>query len=534
MKRLRISLLLLLIPIMGFSQNSSPKLIVGIVVDQMKTEYLYRYSENYGDGGINRMLNEGLECENNHFNYIPTYTGPGHASIFTGTTPSMHGIIANNYYDRMLKKVVYCAYDSTVTQTEGKKPAGMMSASRILKTTIGDEIKMANDKSIVVGISEKDRASTFPAGHMADGAYWLSGKKFITSTAYLDKVPSWVKEFNERKLVREYLSKPWNLLLPKEKYFTKRDVVPYEGKFKDEKAPAFPHDLPAIYASTEKAGLIKSTPFGNTLTLDMAIAAIEGENMGQDENMDLLCVSFSSTDYVGHKYGTRALEMEDTYYRLDADLERLYNYLDQNIGMDNYAVFLTADHGAAVTPGYLLENNINAGLFKVKPLKEKIEGMLDKKFKKGDWILNMTDSYIFLNHELMDKKKLNKKKVYRFVKEILDFYPGIHRSYDRISLSENDYTDWLGSRVKNGFNNKYSPDIIYLMEPGIIEYGEHGTTHGSGYTYDTHVPLLFMGAGIPKGKVTSMTSITDIVPTLCTLYDIPLPSGCTGKPILME
>jgi len=534
MKLFRFITLSFLLPLFGMAQEKQPKLIVGIVVDQLKTEYLYRYGANFEDGGLKRMLTTGMECENNHFNYIPTYTGPGHASIFTGATPAMHGIIANNYYDRLLKKKVYCAYDATVTQTEGDLKEGQMSANRILTTTIGDEIKMANAKSKVIGISEKDRASTFPAGHMADGAYWLAGKSFITSTAYVDKLPQWVNSFNGRDLVSKYLSSSWDLLLSRDKYFTKLDDVPYEGKFKDEKAAVFPHDLPAIYKATEEPGLIKATPFGNSLTMDMAIAAIEGEDLGADENIDLLCVSFSSTDYVGHKYGTRALELEDTYYRFDKDLARLFKYLDDKIGEGNYTVFLTSDHGAAVTPGYLKENNINGGLFEVDPMKKELESLLDKRFKKGDWIVNMTDNYIFLNQSLLDKKKIDKLAVYRCIKNYLDLYPGIHRSYDRISLSENNYTDWLGSRVQNGFNAKYSPDIIYLMAPGYIEYADYGTTHGSGYTYDTHVPLLFMGYGIPKGKVSSITSITDIVPTLCTLFNIPLTSGCTGKPIPME
>ncbi|MFT4660023.1 MAG: putative AlkP superfamily pyrophosphatase or phosphodiesterase [Patiriisocius sp.] len=527
-------LVFLFIPTLFFGQNDQPKLIVGIVVDQMKPEFLTRYAVNYEEGGFNRMLREGYQCKNTHFNYIPTYTGPGHATIFTGATPSMHGIIANSYYDRILKKKVYCAYDPEVTQTEGNEEGGKMSASRILTTTIGDEMKLANPNSKVVAISEKDRASTFPAGHNADGAYWLVGHDFITSTAYKIKLPKWVKDFNNEKLVGKYLSKEWDLLLPKVNYQTLLDDSPYEGTFSGEKSPVFPHDIPSIYANDENAGLIKATPYGNSITVDMAIAAIEGEKLGVDDDMDLLCISFSSTDYVGHDYGTHAIETEDTYYRLDKDLSRLFSYLDKQIGVGTYTVFLTSDHGAAVPPGLLKEQNIPAGYFDTEPLKQDLDSLLDKRFIDGDWIVNMTDNYIWLNEELMEENKLNRIDVYRWIKNYLVQQEGIHMAYDRISLMENDYSDWLGSKVKNGFNAKYSPDIIYLLSPGYIDYGKVGTTHGSGYTYDTHAPLLWMGFGIEKGHMESPSSITDIVPTLCTKFKIPLPSGCMGTPLLLE
>lgn len=517
------------------AQADRPKLIVGIVVDQMKTEYLYKFEKNFTDGGFKRLINQGYNCKATHFDYIPTYTGPGHASIYTGTTPAMHGVIANSFYDRFLKEKVYCAYDPTVHETEGDSEEGMMSARRILTTTIGDEMKMFNPDSKVIGISLKDRASTFPAGHAADAAYWLNGERFISSTAYLDKYPVWVNAFNDKRLVNKYISQDWTPLYDANKYVL-ADDQDYEGLFAGETKSVFPHKLKKIFKEEKKYGLIKETPFGNTITTDMAIEAVKNELLGDDDDMDLLAVSYSSTDYVGHEYGTQAMELEDTYYRLDADLKRLFDFLDQQVGVGQYTVFLTADHGAAITPGFLKDHKINAGFFDGKKVKKDLEEYLEEQLGGDNWVESFKDNYIFLNDKKIRKSDKTRVEIYRMVKNFLMKQEHIGSVYDRISIMENDYSDWLGSRVKKGFNPKYSADIIFLESPGVISnyYVKSGTTHGSGYTYDTHVPLLWMGAGIPHGETMEQFNITDIVSTLCLKFDIPLPSGAIGRAIPMD
>ena len=302
-----------------------PKLVVGIVVDQMRYDYLYSFSNKYGNGGFRRLLNDGFLCKNAQYNYVPTFTGPGHASIYTGTTPAIHGIAANEWYDKKTKKEIYCTQDKNVKPVGSTSDAGLMSPANLDATTVGDEIKIAsNNKAKVVGISLKDRSSILPAGHAADGAYWFDGStgNFITSTFYRNELPKWLNDFNDKKLAKHYLEKGWNALLPIDKY---TESLPDENAF--EKAPnkkdkpVFPYDFKK-QLDENKFDIIRSTPWGNSLTKDIAIAAIEGEDLGGDTICDMLCISFSSTDYVGHSFGPKSIELEDTYIRLDIECKR--------------------------------------------------------------------------------------------------------------------------------------------------------------------------------------------------------------------
>ncbi|HWY37175.1 MAG TPA: alkaline phosphatase family protein, partial [Bacteroidia bacterium] len=332
------------------AQAQKPKLIVGIVVDQMRYDYLYRFSEKYGPGGFKRLLKGGFFCKNARYNYVPTFTGPGHASIYTGTTPAIHGIAANEWYDKKTKKDIYCAEDKNTKSVGTESKAGLMSPVNLDASTIGDEMKVASlSKAKVIGVSLKDRSSIFPAGHAANGAYWFDGTtgSFISSAFYMNELPQWLIDFNEKKPAQKYLQSGWNTLLPVEKY---TESLPDDNIFekapnKKEK-PVFPYDFKA-QLEKNNFEIIRATPFGNTIVKELAMAAIEGEGLGKDNVCDMLCVSFSSTDYVGHSFGPKSVEVEDTYIRLDKDLEEFFVYLDTRIGKGNYTLFLTADHGAS-------------------------------------------------------------------------------------------------------------------------------------------------------------------------------------------
>ena len=337
--------------------NERPKLVVGIVVDQMRYDYLTRFYNKYGDGGFKRMMNEGFNCKNNHFNYIPTYTGPGHASIYTGTTPKYHGIIANDWYDKELKKSVYCTEDDSVQSVGTSSSAGQMSPQRMKTTTFGDENRLFTQmRGKTIGVSIKDRASILPAGHTANAAYWFQGKNegnWISSTFYIKELPKWVTNFNKKHSVDSYL-KEWNTLYNITTYTESgSDLNNFEGGFKGKETATFPYDLATLKNENGGYDILKSTAFGNSLTTDFAIAAINGEQLGSDDITDVLTVSFSCTDYVGHNFGVNSKEIEDTYLRLDLDLERLFKSLDDQVGKGNYTVFLTADHAAVNVPAYL-------------------------------------------------------------------------------------------------------------------------------------------------------------------------------------
>ncbi len=381
-----------------------PKLVVGIVVDQMRYDYLTRFYNKYGNDGFKRLLNGGFNCENAHYNYIPTYTAVGHASIYTGTTPEYHGIIGNNWYQKYEKKYIYCVDDGDFISI-GAEDGGRKSPRRMVSTTIGDELKMAqNKKGKVIGLSIKDRSAILPAGHAADGSYWFQGKdegKFITSSYYMDNLPKWVQDFNKNGKAKEYVNTTWNTLYDIETYTESiEDNNKFEGLFKGKETPTFPYNLKKLKKDNGNYDIIKAVPYGNTIVKDFAEAAIIGENLGQTENLtDFLAISFSSTDYVGHQFGVDSKEIQDSYLRLDKDLADFFNFLDEKVGKDNYTLFLTADHAAVQVPSYLQTLKIPSGYFDNSDFKNKANAFLEDQYKSDDLIENVSNFQIFLNKE---------------------------------------------------------------------------------------------------------------------------------------
>jgi predicted AlkP superfamily pyrophosphatase or phosphodiesterase len=378
-----------------------PKLVVGLVVDQMRWDYLYRYYSRYSNGGFKRMVNEGFSAENTFIPYTPTYTACGHSSIYTGSVPAINGIIGNDWYDPQLKRGVYCTEDTTVKTVGSDTRAGLMSPKNLLTTTITDELRLAtNFKSKVIGISLKDRGSILPAGHSANAAYWFDGGTgdWITSTHYMTQLPSWIVDYNKLKMADQYFEKNWNTLYPIETYDqSTADNKEYEGKSRGEQTPTFPHPF-KLYAG-KNYEMIKSSPYGNTMTLELAKLAINSEHLGQGTSTDFLAVSCSATDYVGHQYGPNSIEAEDTYLRLDKDLEQFFNYLDTKIGKGNYLVFLSADHGAAHVPGFMAENKLPGGLFNDSPVIKSLNTTIEEKFKVKKAIITSTNSQFYFNHQ---------------------------------------------------------------------------------------------------------------------------------------
>ncbi|TRZ44267.1 alkaline phosphatase PafA [Robertkochia solimangrovi] len=543
MKRFSSILILLLIPIISFSQsapnqpNTKPKLVVGIVVDQMRYDYLTRYWERYGDGGFRRLVNEGFNCKNNHFNYIPTSTAPGHASVYTATTPAVHGIMGNDWFDKDLNEEVYCVRDLSYEPVGTKDKAGRMAPTRLISSTITDELKVAtHGKGKVIGVAMKDRGAILPAGHAANAAYWFHGKdegQFVSSSYYIKKLPDWVKEFNKSGIAKSY-KKDWNTLYPIETYTASlADDLPYEEKFDGEDAPVFPHKLPKIWKKNDEYDMIKSSPYGNDLTADFALAAIEGEQLGADDITDFLAISFSSTDYVGHRFGVDAIETEDTYLRLDKQIERILTYLDTNIGKGNYTVFLTADHAAVHAPGYLRDLNLPAGYRSSKPMATRLKDFLSKKYGTDKLIRNYSNYQLYFNNEELAKIGVSSKELQGVVAEELIGYEGVQEVYTATQLWKNDYVQGFGYIVQNGFSKKRSGDVFIVQSPMFIgtSYEKGGTSHGTPYIYDTHVPLLFFGKGINQGYTTERTEIPDVSATIAALLGIGFPSGTTGTPV---
>ncbi|MBA3985527.1 MAG: alkaline phosphatase family protein [Flavobacteriales bacterium] len=529
-----------------FSQNAAngqsdntlatkPKLVVGIVVDQMRYDYLTRFYHRYGESGFKRMMNEGFHFKNNHFNYIPTYTGPGHASVYTGTYPAIHGVIANDWYDKQIKQSVYCVQDDEVHSVGTEHKAGKMSPHRMKTTSITDELRLhTQQNSKVIGISLKDRGAILPAGHSANAAYWFHGKeegKWISSSFYMEELPQWVTEFNASEIATSYLNKTWNTLYPIETYTESGpDLSPFEDKFKGVENSVFPYNLKALAPDNGNYDIIKETPFGNDITTDFAIAAIEGESLGKNNTIDFLAISYSSPDYIGHTFGVNSVEVQDNYLRLDKDIERLLTYLDANLGKGNYTIFLTADHGVTHNPGFLQSQNIPAGFFDSSILKNKLDEFSLTTFNVNV-IEKIQSNQVFLNKEILKSGNLSVADVEQSIADFLITYPQIDKVFTRKQLEGGSFIKDTGYLVQNGFNQKRSGDIVYVNNASLLStwYEKGGTSHGSGFTYDTHVPLIFFGKGIKKGSTFERSEIIDIAPTLSALLGIARPNGAMGR-----
>jgi len=526
-----------LIPLLLFSQTKRPKLVVGIVIDQMRYDYLARFWNKFGDGGFKKLINNGYDCKNMNYNYMPTFTGPGHASIYTGTTPANHGIIANTWYDKKSNGYIYCTQDMLVNSVGTNSVYGKMSPKNLLTTTITDELKLAtNNKAKVIGISLKDRAAILPAGHRADAAYWYEGGNsgnWISSTYYIKTLPDWVKKVNQENLDNQLLNTPWNTFLPISEYTESiADNNPYEGVFKGEKTPTFPHNLPTLRDSNDNFDLIKATPFGNTILRNFAEATILGENLGKNDVTDFLTISFSSTDYVGHQFGPSSIEVEDTYIRLDKELAQLLAFIDKNIGKDNVLIFLTADHGAVNVPQFLIDNNLPGGYVNAKEIENYLKTYLKTQYNSDSLILNVSNDQIFLNYDYILNKNWNIALIESDIANFLLTKNGIAKVITAENLKSTEFTDGILGDVQRGYNEVRSGDILYVLESGwISSVFKTGTTHGSPYKYDTHVPLLWYGFGVNTGSSNEAIYTPDIAATIAAILNIQPPSGCMGVPI---
>ena len=493
-----------------------PKLVVGIVVDQMRYDYIYRFWDDFGNDGFKRLINEGHFFRNAQFGYVPTYTGPGHASIYTGTTPSVHGIIANDWYDKNSEEYIYCAGDGdmhTVCDCDQKNTDvvstdGKMSPHHMLTTTFSDELKLFNNESKVYGISLKDRGAILPAGHSANGAFWLSSDgKWITSSFYMDQLPDYIKTINDNNPSETYLKGEWAV----------------KGKFS--------HSLDALLLTGAKS--IKKTPFGNSILKDLAIDIINEEELGKGDQTDVITVSFSSTDYIGHQYGPHAAEIKDTYTRLDNDIADILNNLDKEIGAENVVLFITADHGVVSEPQELLERNIPAGYFDGSVMKTELSTHLIANYGEGEWIKNYSNNQLFLNQKLISERNIDLQEIERKCANFFLKYEWVKNTYTATQINENEYNNSFHSLIQRGYNQKRSGDVIVSLQTGwLSSYWENGgTTHGSSYSYDTHVPLIFWGGKIPQGQTDRKVNIRDIAPTISTILGTAYPNGCTGNPL---
>lgn len=536
MKRISLILALFFVCYSTHAQQKSiqrPKLVVGIVVDQMRWDYLYRYYERYGEGGFKRMMNNGFNCQNTMINYLPSFTAPGHATIYTGSIPAIHGISANDWLDYTTGKITYCTGDNSVIPVAGSAKAGKMSPRNMQANTITDELKIVTQqRAKVFGVGLKDRGSILPAGHTANGAFWFddSTGNFMTSSYYMNELPAWLIKFNSRRWADTFMAQEWNLLYPLSTYVnsTTDNMPSAEGLLKGETHPVFPHR-----PSTDKGyNGLRFTPGGNTITFKAAKACIKGEQLGADDITDFLCVTFSTTDYAGHNYGPDAVEMEDMYLRFDMELVAFLSYLDKNVGEGSYTVFLTADHGAAHNAEYMRSLKMPAGSETQAQATARMNEYLRVMTGKDSLVLTLYNYQVFLNQDALQQKGVDKRLVKQHIATWLKMQDGVAFVVDLEHLADAVVPEPIRTMIINGYHPERSGSMQIIMKPGWYSgYSKTGTTHGTWNPYDTHIPLLWYGHGVAKGTTYESVYMTDIAPTIAALLHIQMPNGCVGRVI---
>lgn len=538
------------------AEARGPKLVVGIVVDQMRYDYLARFWDNFGDGGFKRLVGEGTAFSNCNYNYVPTETAPGHASIFTGTTPSGHGIIMNSWLDHSSIAAGKVHAHSSVVDTlypclgiaPRRAKAKGASPTRLEASTIADQLKAATaGKAITIGVSLKDRSAILPVGKSADAAFWFDGVTghMVSSTYYPAMkagFPAWVDSLNALKLPRNYLSDPlgWNLLLPASEYAATDgpDDSRYEGTYTRTGSPHFPHHFQVD--SLNCCAEFMTTAWGNLFLKDFAKQVVTHYGLGSDAVTDFLSLSFSATDVVAHQFGPQSREVEDTYLRLDRDLADFLNFLDLRLGKGNVLIFLTADHGGAANPTYAVDHGEKGGWIDVDALHQRIRSQLGDRKGLDSLLVSVQGHNIYLNRQLANERDMNLDSLRKAVVAAMEGVPGILHAYTAPEIMALQPTTIEETFLKNGFHPARSGDVLYTANYGYMQAPydpsetwryQKGTSHGTHYEYDTHVPLLFWGWGIPQGQSATQVVIPDIAPTVCKLLDIAAPDKCTGHAV---
>ena len=500
----------------GLAADKKPKLVVALVVDQFRYDYTLRFRADY-HAGLERLLEHGAVFADARYIHLPTVTAIGHSTFMTGATPSISGIVGNEWFDRSTNHSVTSVSDDTTFLLGGAPKARGSSPNRLLVSTVSDELKMAGRSRKVIGISAKDRASILPSGHMADAAYWFDNDSnhFVSSTYYMKELPAWVNKVNQDGPTRKYLGITWS---------------PIDAK---------PGDKPfcTMTAGTELrfCGAIEATPFGNELLEDFAEKAIENEGLGTHEGTDVLALSLSSNDYVGHALGPDSPEVRDISIRTDMLIGKLLDFIDAKIGAGNALVVFTADHGVAPVPEVNQARKMPGARLDSAAMAQTIGSALSAKFGKGDWFLADSSGYFYLNYETVKKNNADAAEVRRLAAEVARGIPHIARVYTRDELLAGEGAasgDFVGRAAQLGFYGPRSSDLVLIPEPYSMFYAS-GTTHAAPFSYDAHVPLIFYGPGIRAGIYYQPVTVNDVAPTLSAILEVETPSGSTGRILSM-
>lgn len=525
-----------------FISYSSPKLVVVISLDQFKYEYLTRFRAYYGSEGFQRLIANGANFSNAVYKHAFNMTGPGHAVILTGAYGNVNGIVANSWYDQTAQQNVYCVADKNVSivgaSGEGRSPANLIAP------TFGDELRLHTGfVSKVVSVSHKDRAAILLGGKMANGAFWLADSNFVSSTYYMDSLPTWVRKFNASGVVTSFFGKTWQAVLPEGAYATMdNDDVPYESNWSTT-GRIFPHLIRGedpVHITKSYYSALLTSPFGNEVLAALAKAAIEGERLGQDVYPDLLCVNFSSFDYVGHSFGPHSREIIEMAVQTDRLLAEFLQYLDTRVGLKNTVVVLTSDHGVTPIPEYIRAHYPNADVGRISRtrIEEHCDSSLVNAFGKPldgrKWVKRTIEGNIYLDHTVLSEMKLDLDRVAAALADSLMDLHEIALAIPRQMFLAGSTQSPLEEKLRRSFHPKRSGDVMFALKPFYYEdASSEGAEHGHPYDHDAHVPLIIMGVGIQNGTYATECSPADIGPTLSALLGIEFPAAREGR-VLVE
>lgn len=489
-----------------------PKLVILVVVDQFRYDYLTRFRSDY-NAGLARLLERGAVFTNAYFEHAPTVTAIGHSVTLTGAMPSVSGIVGNEWYDRDSGRQVTSVSDDSTALVGGGANLKGSSPRRMLVSTVSDELKMASrGKARVYGISIKDRAAILPVGHMADGAFWFDPAtgNFVSSTYYFAELPGWVQEFNKSRVVDQWLGKEW-------KPVVKFALPPNPFR----KLPAAPGK--AYYDGLER------TPWGNDIVALLGEKAIEAAKLGRGDSTDILSISFSSNDRVGHPAGPDSDEVRDLSAQTDRSLGRFFQFVDARVGLDKTLIVFTADHGVAPLPEFAARSRLPGGRLDAKRAVDAIEKALAARYGEGKWVVGRSGPSPYLDHALIRRKGLDLAEVQETAASAVRAMPHVARVYTGEQLRLGRFVrDTVGQRVANGYFAPRSPDLYIVAEPNWI-FEATGTTHGSPYNYDAQVPVIFLGPAVKPGVYKQQIMAPDIAPTLSAILDVAAPSGACGR-----
>ncbi len=510
-----------------------PKLVVLITVSQFRHDYISRYWNKFSDNGFKRLAGRGSNCKNTSYNYIISDKGVGTASIVSGTTPSEHGIVAASWYSDLKGQVIPAIYDENINTTGGPYEAGKCSPHQLICSTIADEINLStNFKSKVIGISLEPASAVLSAGHTADAAYWfdIQNGNFISSSYYMDSLPEWVSNFNNKELPDAYLDQNWSNILPIEEYTESLpDENGYEAGFgKSNAMPYKMSDIAKLFRKKDKYKALNTTPFGDNLVKDFAIQSIVNDSLGVDEYTDMLTVNFTAIEQIGQLFGPLSVEMEDAVLRLDRDIAHFLEFIDNYIGTENTLIVFTAEHGIPYSPEYLTDHKIPSGYFNSASAISLLKSYLNNVYGKGEWISEYHAQQIYLNRSLIESADLDFSDFQDDIANLMLQFEGVQNTLTSTTLSKTDFTHGPFLKIQNGYNQKRSGDIIIHLNNGWVEQeGRDIVSFGT----DSRVPLIFYGWKIKKKTITSPVDIIDITPTISTLLDISYPNSSTGIPI---